>query len=218
MEGAARLYPDIFTAQVVGFGGKLVFVNQPDAIQEILTNDRKTFAAPGDLNTILRPLLGDYSVMMLDGDRHKRRRQLLMPPFHGDRMRAYGQLIGKLTLKAFQTIPLGQPFRARQVTQEISFQVILEAVYGVCDQAKNQPLTEAVTALTDAFRSPLSSSMLFFSFLQQDWGAWSPWGKFLRDRQRLDELIYAEIRDRRPNPDPAQIDILSLLSRSGLKS
>ncbi len=211
MERAAQHYPDIFTAEVVGFGGRLVFVNQPEAIQDLLTNDRRTFAAPGDLNTILSPLLGDYSLIMLDGDRHKRHRQLLMPPFHGDRMKAYGHLIGKLALKAFQTIPVGQPFMARQITQEISFQVILEAVYGVCDEARNQPLTKAVTALTDTFHSPLSSSLLFFSFLQQDWGAWSPWGKFLRDRQRMDEMIYAEIRDRRANPDPTRIDILSLL-------
>jgi unspecific monooxygenase len=211
MEGSARLYPDLFTAEVIGFGENLVFVNQPEAIQEILTNDRKTFAAPGDLNQILSPLLGDYSVIMLEGDRHRRRRQLLMPPFHGDRMKAYGQLIRKLALQAFQNIPVGQPFTAREVTQEISFQVILEAVYGVCDEAKNRPLTEAVTALTDAFRSPLSSAMLFFAFLQQDWGTWSPWGKFLRDRQRLDEMIYAEIRERRANPDPTRIDILSLL-------
>ncbi len=211
MEGAARLYPDLFTAEVIGFGENIVFVNQPGAIQEILTNDRKTFAAPGDLNRILSPLLGDYSVIMLEGDRHRRRRQLLMPPFHGDRMRAYGELIGKLALRAFQNIPVGQPFIARHVTQEISLQVILEAVYGVCDEAKNRPLTEVVTTLTDAFRSPLASSLLFFSFLQQDWGAWSPWGKFLRDRQRMDDLIYAEIHDRRANPVPNRIDILSLL-------
>lgn len=211
MEGAARLHPDLFTAEVIGFGSNLVFVNKPEAIQEILTHDRKTFAAPGDLNEILSPLVGDYSVIMLGGDRHRRRRQLLMPPFHGDRMRTYGQLIQNLAHKALQNIPLGQPFMARKVTQEISFQVILEAVYGVCDEAKNQPLTEAVTRLTDTFRSPLSSSPLFFSFLQQDWGAWSPWGKFLHDRQRMDEIIYAEIRDRRANPDPTRIDILSLL-------
>jgi cytochrome P450 len=211
MEGAAKLYPDIFTAEVVGFGGELVFINHPEAIQEILTNDRKTFTAPGDLNQILSPLLGDYSVIMLDGDRHKRRRQLLMPPFHGDRMKAYGQIIRELTLKAFQTIPVGQSFVARHVTQEISLQVMLQAVYGVCDEVKNGPLTQAVTALSDTFRSPLSSTILFFEFLQRDWGAWSPWGRFLRVRQKLDEMIYAEIRDRRANPDPDRIDILSLL-------
>lgn len=211
MEGAARRYPDLFTSEIIGFGEKLVFVNQPAAIQEVLTNDRKIFAAPGELNQILSPLVGDYSVFILEGDRHRRRRQLLMPPFHGDRMRTYGQLVRKLALKAFQNIPLGQPFIAREVTQEISFQVILEAVYGVCGEAKNHSLAQAVTALTDDFQSPLSSSLLFFSFLQQDWGAWSPWGKFLRDRQRLDELIYAEIRDRRTHPDPRRIDILSLL-------
>ena len=134
MEAAAQKYPDIFAAKVVGFGGKLVFVNQPQAIQDILTNDAsgaprnaksRTYAAPGHLNRILSPLLGDSSVIMLDGDRHRRRRQLLMPPFHGDRMRAYGQIICNLTINAFNNLPLQQSFSARGVAQEISLDVIM---------------------------------------------------------------------------------------------
>ncbi|GAX35834.1 cytochrome P450 [Nodularia sp. NIES-3585] len=97
MEKAAQEYPDIFMANVVGFGNDLVFVNHPHAVQEILTNDRKTFFAGGKENRILRPLVGNYSTFMLDGDRHRKRRQLVMPSFHGDRMRSYGELITQIT-------------------------------------------------------------------------------------------------------------------------
>ena len=86
MQKAAQEHPDIFTASIIGFGNSLVFVNDPQAIQQILTNDRKQFSAPGELNSILKPILGNSSVMMLDSDRHRKRRQLIMPPFHGSRM------------------------------------------------------------------------------------------------------------------------------------
>ena len=211
MESAAQQYPDIFSAGIIGFGNNFVFVNTPKGIQEILTNDRKTYAAPGSLNRILAPLLGDYSVILIEGDRHKRRRQMLMPSFHGDRIRTYSQLICDLTEKTLGAIPAGATFSARTAMQDISLQVILQAVYGVFEGERSQQLKASLTKLTDVFASPLSSSPLFFPALQLDWGAWSPWGKFLRDRQRMDDLIYAEIRDRRDQPQPNRVDILSLM-------
>jgi cytochrome P450 len=63
-------------------------------LRVILTeDDAELFDAPGELNTALEPLLGAQSVIGLSGDRHRRMRQLLMPLFHGERMRSYGQLI-----------------------------------------------------------------------------------------------------------------------------
>ena len=211
MESAVKKYPDIFTAEVIGFGNNLIFVNQPEAIQEILTNDRKKFSAPGKTNKILQPLLGDYSVAMLDGERHKRRRKLLIPPFHGERMRAYGQLICDITEKVFQKLPIDKPFVARSVTQEISMQVILQAVFGLYEGERYQQIKKVMTSMLDLFNSPFSSSFLFFKFLQKDLGAWSPWGKFVRQREKADELIYAEIAERRKNPESGGVDILSLL-------
>jgi cytochrome P450 family 110 len=211
MESAARQYPDIFSAGIIGFGNNLVFVNTPAGVQDILTNDRKTYAALGGLNRILTPLLGDYSVILIEGDRHKRRRQMLMPSFHGDRMRTYSQLICDLTEKTLNQIPVGTVFSARTAMQEVSLQVILQAVYGVVEGERCQQLKTMLATLADVFTSPLSSSLLFFPVLQKDLGAWSPWGKFLRDRQRMDDLIYAEIRDRRTQPQANRVDILSLM-------
>ncbi len=211
MESAVRQYPDIFSADIIGSGTNFVFVNTPEGIQEILTNDRKTYAALGGLNRILAPLLGDYSVILIEGDRHKRRRQMLMPSFHGDRIRTYSQLICDLTEKTLGAIPVGTTFSARTAMQEISLQVILQAVFGVFEGERGQQLKTSLTKLTEVFASPLSSSSLFFPALQQDWGAWSPWGKFLRDRQQMDDLIYAEIHDRRTQPQANRVDILSMM-------
>jgi len=211
MEKAAQQYPDIFTAEVVGFGDTVVFVNHPQAIQEILTNDRNKFAALGELNKIMQPFLGNYSLLMLDGDRHKRQRQLMMPSFHGERMQVYGQIITNLTEKILSQLALNKLFSARDITQDISRQVILQAVFGVYDGERFEQLKHLTPLLLDSFRSPVTSSLFFFSFLQKDLGAWSPWGKFLRDRSSIDKLLYAEIAERREKPDPEKIDILSLL-------
>lgn len=211
MERAAQHHPDLFASKAFGFGRNPVFVNHPQVLQEVLGNDRKDYAAPGDLNTILTPMVGNTSIFLLNGEMHRRQRQLMMPSFHGDRMKVYGQLITDLTLKAFDRLPLHQPFLTRSVMQSISLRVILEAVFGVQQSQQDQQLFQLTAAIGDGFNSPLSSTVLFFPALQQDWGAWSPWGKFLRQRQQLDDLLYAEIDRRRSQPMGDRTDILSLL-------
>ena len=218
METAAQKYPDIFSSQIVGFDGALVFVNEPQAIQQILTNDRKQFSAPGELNGILKPILGDTSVFMLDGDRHRKRRQLVMPAFHGARMQNYGQLIFDLTTKVFKKLDANQTqnksFLARDAMQDISLQIILQAVFGLYDGDRSQQLKKLMTKMTELFNSPLTSAALFFPSLQKDIGAWSPWGNFVRQKEQIDRLIYLEISERRANLDPSRTDILTMLISS----
>ncbi|MBW4684085.1 MAG: cytochrome P450 [Komarekiella atlantica HA4396-MV6] len=211
MESAAQKYPDLFTAEIIGFGDTAVFVQHPKALQEILTNDKKKFTALAQPNGFLEPIIGNSSVIMLEGERHKRRRQLLIPPFHGDRMKAYGNLICSLTEKIFSQLPQNQSFLARTVTQQISLEVILEAVFGLTEGERYQKLKHLLILITDLFQSSFTSASIYFSFLQKDLGAWSPWGNFVRLRQQIDQLLYAEIAERRLQNDSKRIDILSLL-------
>lgn len=211
MESAVRENPDMFTGEVLGFGNSFVFVNHPEAIKELLSKDRQRFPALGRENGILRPLVGDNSIFLISGDRHQNRRKLLLPPFHGERMPIYGKLIQDLTSNIFDQLTPGQSFTARTLTQDISLKVILGAVYGLDQKRKSQKLRELMTEVADAFSSPLNSALLFFSWLQQDWGAWSPWGKFVRQQKELDAAIYQEIESRRANSKQKGQDILSLL-------
>ena len=211
MEKAAQIHPDLFTAEIVGFGDTVVFVQHPQALQEILTRDRKLFVAVGSENKILQPVLGNASVVLLQGEAHKRQRQLLMPPLHGEQLRIYGQQICHITEKIFDQLPQNQPFPARTATQQISLEVILEVVFGVNTGERYQQLKHLLTAITDTFSSPGTASLLYFPALQKDLGAWSPWGKFIRIRQQIDQLLYAEIAERRQQPAFDRIDILSLL-------
>ncbi|WP_017316765.1 cytochrome P450 [Mastigocladopsis repens] len=211
MEKAVQQYPDIFTSKIIRSKRQVVFVQHPQTIQEILTNDRKKFAALGEENKILLPLAGNNSLFLLDGERHRRQRQLVMPPFHGDRMRVYSEIICNITEKVFSQLPHKKPFSARTQLQNISLQVILQAVFGLLEGERYQQLKHRLQLMMDVFESPLASSFLFLPFLQKDLGKWSPWGRFLRLRQQIDELIYTEIAERRAKPDPNRADILSLL-------
>ena len=215
METAAQKYPDIFTSQIIGFGNSIIFVNEPQAIQQLLTNDRKQFSAPGELNAILEPILGRSGVIMLDGDRHKKRRQLIMPSFHGSRMQNYGQLVTEITTKVFDKLFANKAtnpnFFAREAMQDISLQIILQAVFGLYEGERCQQLKMLMNKMSELFTSPLSSSFLFFPAIQKDLGAWSPWGNLVRQRERIDQLIYMEIAERRANLDLNRTDILSML-------
>lgn len=209
LETNAQRYGEVFTARFRSLGA-IVFFSHPQAVQEILTADARSFDA-GRANGILLPLVGENSLLLLDGDRHKQERKLLMPPFHGDRMQTYGRLIVEITRQVMSGWRVGEPFRVRSATQEMTMGVILNAVFGLSHGERYQQVRQVMGNVLDATGSPLTSSLLFFGILQQDWGAWSPWGRFLRQRAKLDELLYAEIRERRENLDVSRTDILTLL-------
>ncbi len=211
MEACAREYGDIFTVSIGQVAVPTVFVSNPKAMQEILSPDTKKLDAPGEENQIFALVLGDYSVITVSGTRHRRERHLLVPPFHGERMQAYGLLIRNITRQVISQWGVGKPFSIRSSMQKISLRVILQAVFGLHEGPRYQQLEQLLSSVLDMIGSPIRSSMLFFPILQQDLGLWSPWGRFLRQQQQIDDLIYAEIRDRRQQPDPSRTDILSLL-------
>ncbi|NJK79662.1 MAG: cytochrome P450 [Chloroflexaceae bacterium] len=187
-----------------------IYVSSPDALQTLFTAEPECFDS-GRQNRPLKVLLGDRSLILTDGDYHKRQRKLLMPPFHGDRLRSYGELICHLTLEVLQEKGWHRPFPLRSAMQSISLRVILNAVFGLHEGDRYQEMERLLSALVDAVGSPLRSLLLFYPSLQRDWGAWSPWGRFLRHKQQIDALLYAEIGDRRDRPDPSRTDILTLL-------
>jgi cytochrome P450 len=134
-----------------------------------------------------------------------------MPPFHGDRLRTYSQLICDVTQQVCSQLPQNQPFRLRPPLQEITLRVILKAVFGLNEGERYERLRHLLSALLETFGSPLSATLIFFPQLQRDWGEWSPWGRFLRLKQQVDDLIYQEIQDRQQQEDSFRDDILTLL-------
>lgn len=209
VEDFAKVYGDRFTI----WGSKdvhIIYFSDPEALEQIFTADSK-YLKSGEGNGPLRFLLGENSLMLLDGDRHQRQRQLLTPPFHGDRMRAYGQDIRTITDQVSSQWLIGKPLKIRNPMQEITLRVILRVVFGLEEGKRFQELQHLVSSVLDFLGSPLLSGALFFSFLRKDLGAWSPWGKVLRLLAQIDEFIYALIAERRNDTQENRQDILSLM-------
>ncbi|GAB4382674.1 MAG: cytochrome P450 [Elainellaceae cyanobacterium] len=208
METAASQFGGCFTLRWSGLK-TLVMVSDPEALQIMLTSPALT--APGEANALARPLLGDRSLILLSGMQHQQRRKLLMPPFHGERLFSYGQLIRKITRQVSAAWQPQQPFLVREAMQEITLRVILQAVFGLNEGDRLEQLKRDLVTRLDMTSAGLGSLFIFLPSLQRDWGAWSPWGRVMQQQRACDRLIYEEIRDRRANPDPDRIDILNLL-------
>ena len=134
-----------------------------------------------------------------------------MPPFHGARMTTYAKLITVIIQEVIGRWQLNKPFYVRAAMQEISLRIILGVVFGIDSGTRYQELRELLTSLLDSIGSPIASTLLFFPALQEDWGAWSPWGRYCRLKQKIDSLLFAEMEQRRAEADQERDDILSLL-------
>ena len=127
----------------------------------------------------MQPVAGPESVLLLDGKRHLNRRKLMLPPFHGERMGVYAELIGEIADEEIARWPLGEPFSAHASMQRITLRVILRAVLGIEDAARGAELERLLPKL-------LNSPALLWPFLQRDMGARSPWRRFVALRERVD--------------------------------
>ncbi|MBD3883410.1 cytochrome P450 [Phormidium tenue FACHB-886] len=214
LDECAHRYGDCFALDF-GTSHPFVFFNDPKAVEQLFTAPIGSFDS-GRANWILRRTLGDNSLLLLDGERHQRQRQLIMPPFHGERMRAYGEIICQITERVTQQWKPGVPFSVRPAMQEISLRVIMQAVFGLAEG--DHPQTdryEQLKSVLDNFLKLTASrfgfAMGLFPLLQKDLGPWTPGAKFNRMKQEIDTLLYAEIQERRANFDPQRSDILNLL-------
>ena len=187
----------------------VVYFNHPQAIKEIFTADPNLFESTSPIH--VETIVGKHSLAITDGELHQRQRRLLMPPFHGKRMQAYGQLICDITQQVMAKWTIGQVFSVRSIMQEITLRVILQAVFGLHQGQRYEQLRQLLDSFLDTVSSTLKASLLFIPALRWDLGAWSPWGQFVRLRQQIDQLLYSEIHERRQSIESSRTDILTLL-------
>jgi len=203
-----RRHGDIFSVSFPYFG-RVVYVADPALVKAVFTGSPEQFHA-GEANaTVLEPALGPNSVLTLDGAPHMQQRKLLLPPFHGERIQRYGELMREVTLREMESWPVGKPFALRRHTQRITLAVIMRAVFGVHDEdrlARFEGLIETFASRVNAITA--------FPMLRRNLGRWSPWPRFLRAREALDEFVYEEIALRRAEVESGEEghdDVLSLL-------
>ncbi|MEO0684371.1 MAG: cytochrome P450, partial [Cyanobacteria bacterium J06649_11] len=209
LENLFRAYGDSFTVPSKD-GEHVVYLSKPEAMQRIFTADTNSLET-GRGSRIIKFLVGENSLLLLHGDRHQQQRKLLTPPFHGDRMRAYGMTICEIAQQVSDEWKKGKAFNIRESTQEITLRVILRAVFGLDEGNRLEEIRIKISSLLDLLGSPLLSTCMFFPVLQKDWGTWSPWGRVMKLRQQIDDLIYDLINERRTESKQNREDILSLM-------
>jgi cytochrome P450 len=209
LEHRAKRYGDTFRI----FGNKVppyIYFSNPEALKVILTAPEEQIGYV-DAAKIFKPLVGENSLLVLTGTSHQRQRQLLMPPFHGERMRTYGQTICNITTEVISQVPLEQCFAVRPIMQDITLSIMLKTIFGLSKGGRYDEIKRLLLSLLNLFSSPLNSVFLFLPALQKDWGVLSPWGRLLQLKQHIDKILIAEIQERRKQLDYNHDDILTLL-------
>jgi cytochrome P450 family 135 len=190
--------------------GLAVVVADPALVKQVFGTD-PSVARAGEANaTVLEPTVGTTSVLTLDEGPHMRQRKLLLPPFHCNSVRRWGETIRAIADQDIGAWPVGEPFALRSRTQRITLAVILRAVFGV----RNEERFHRAQVLVDRF-ARRAHPISLFGFARRDLGPWSPWARFKRARAELDAFLYEEIALRRGESDVAERDdVLSLLLRA----
>lgn len=204
LKAAAKQHPDGFTASLAVLGRAAVFFH-PNAVKEVFTlgpNDILT----GPVNAVLRPIVGENSLLLLDGAEHLRQRKLLLPPLHGERMASYGKRMVSLTNDAIDRFPSHGAFPIHEHLQRVTLDVILRVVFGIEEGARMAEMRERIQDLMDIG----TNTLLLFPAMQKHLFGLGPWPRFVKAKQALDDLLFDEIR-RRQETGARGDDILSLL-------
>jgi cytochrome P450 len=209
MERSRRRYGDAFTVRLAQVG-TFVFTTDPDALKAVFTAGPDRLRA-GEANVALEPVLGNRSVLLLDGAEHIRQRRLMLPPFHGERLRGYEQLIAEITEEEIERWPAGEPLAMQPRMQAVTLEVILRVVFGLDRGPGLTELRELIKKLLAVTTRPWA----LIPHLRRDLGPLSPWVRFLAVRDAVDEALYAEIARRRDDPALGErTDIFSLLMQA----
>ena len=128
LERCQKHFGDIFTIDVK-HAGTWVILADPEDVKKVFTADHAVLGV-GLANSILGPLLGPRSVMLLEEPEHVKRRKLMLPPFHGERMQGYSEMMAEVTRREVATWPIGEPFELWPRMQEITLEAIMRVVFG----------------------------------------------------------------------------------------
>jgi cytochrome P450 len=204
MEHYATRLGDSWTLTMWPSGLRLVLVSDPAQVKTVFTAPAE-LAPSGAGSSPVASVMGEHSVIVLTGPEHMRQRKLLLPPFHGERMREYEDVIVAATRADMQSWPVGEPMRLQERTRRITLEVIVRAVFGV-EAERMGPLRTAI----ERFLAPMDTvRMLRFALKRPTLDR--PTGRFGAGLDAMDELIFAEIARRREQDLEDRNDILSLL-------
>ena len=200
-----KRYGDVATVKLLPEGRPLVLFSRTSTTKEIFGSDPEVFHA-GKGNAVLGPIMGEHSLLLVDGAKHKRARKLLMPAFRPSAMEGYRTVVAQLAREEVATWTPGQELRSLERMNALTLEVILRVVFGVADEERLARLRPLVNATVDV--KPVVLLGWGYPVLQR----FGPWKKVVEVQRELDRLLYAEISERRAAPDVAErTDVLSQL-------
>jgi cytochrome P450 family 135 len=207
VDGCRRRYGDLVTFSTL-FDPGFVMVFHPDHVKQVFRGSPEQLRA-GEANAPLGPVLGARSVLLLDGAEHLRQRRLMLPPFHGERMREYETAMLDAADRTIDSWSVGEAFPILPSMQSLTLDVIMQAVFGVEAGPRQEELKRRVRQMLDPVGTRLGVLMMMLSAGR--FGA-SRMRRFAEQRRQVDELVYDEIARRRTAPDlDRRTDVLSLL-------
>jgi len=206
MERCRERYGDLFTLRIRN-EFTWVFLSDPEDIKQVFTGDPNVLRA-GEGNQVLEPVVGSRSVLLLDGPEHMTHRKLMLPPFHGERMQRYEDLMVQIARANIAQWPLGEPFALMERMQALTLEIIMRAVFGITEAARLEHVRELLRGMIEWTTDPRRLAML--ALLGPARIARNR--LFRRVMDPVDAAMLEEIRRRRAEPDLAEReDILSLL-------
>jgi cytochrome P450 family 135 len=203
LEACRRRHGDVFSVRFLGFTTPMVMLSDPDAIRALYANAEHGLP-PGRTLTLL-PILGPRSLLLLEGREHLARRRVMLPPFHGARMRAYEATVREAVAADVDAWPEGEPFAIHPRMQRVTLDVILRAVFGVTDDARHEALAGRLGGL---LADTASAGLQLGVLLSRRFGGPDPLVPLQTQRREIDALLDIEIAERRADP---REDILSML-------
>lgn len=202
-----RRYGSVFTLHVAGFG-HMVYLSDPAAIKTVFAGNPSVFHA-GEANSMLAGLLGDSSLLLIDDDVHRDRRRLMSPPFHRDAVARQAGPIAEIAAANIAGWPMAKAFAVAPKMSEITLEVILRTVIGASDPVRLAALRKVMPRLLNV--GPWATLALANPSLLNN----RLWSRLRRRIEEADALLYAEIADRRADPDlAARTDTLAMLVRA----
>jgi cytochrome P450 len=206
LERWRREYGDTFTIKLAQEPPWVVLSN-PEDVKTVFQGDPRILHA-GEGNQILEPLLGSQSVLLLDDERHLRERKLMLPPFHGERMKRHVETMADAARQEIRRWPTGAPFALHPHMQAVTLEVIMRVVFGERDSARFQRLRDSIKGFLDFGTDP--RAFLRMAAFGPERAKRARWFRAALDP--VDEVIFDLIRRRRAETDLAERDdILSLL-------
>ncbi len=210
MEDCRRRYGDNFSVRFVGFERPMVMISDPEAIKA-LYREREHGLPPGR-NIVLEPILGPKSLLIQEGAEHLSRRRLMLPPFHGERMRSYEETMTEIVEAEIDSWPLNAEFPIHPRMQAVTLEVILRVVFGVSSGPRLDRLRGMLSTVLEETTTP---GRQVLGLALQRFGGKGPFARFEGQLREVDELLMAEIVEHRERPDlEEREDILSMLMRA----